>query len=74
MLQYNVYVTAGSVLSVRGAAFPCRLLSMGGPCIVQAYSPSEIKGWRPLGPKSAPAGGKSDLLDDIEHVNNNLII
>lgn len=73
MPECNIYVTAGK-RAVRGAAFRRRLFSVGGPCIVQACSPSEIKGWRPLGPKSVPAGGKSDLLDDIEHVNNNLII
>lgn len=33
----------------------------------------EIKRRRALGPKSVLAGGKTDLIDDIEHVNNNLI-
>lgn len=62
----------GRVLS--GAHFPSMWVAAAFPSNVQAQSPTEIKGWRALGPKSVPAGGKTDLIDNIGHVNNNLII
>lgn len=73
MLPHNIQVAAGKRI-VGGTAFPRRSLSVGGPCSAQPWSPAEIKGWRALGPKSVPAGGKADLTDDIEHVNNDLVI
>lgn len=34
---------------------------------------AEMKEGSVVGPKLAPAGGKTDLIDDMEHLNNLLI-
>lgn len=76
MLQYNIQATLLDRVLSGAQLFPPGCSPWVAPAFPnneQACGPMEIKRRRALGPKSVLAGGKTELIDDIEHVNNNLI-